>query len=58
MSDKTSIIISHRISSIKHADHIIILEDGEIIEEGNHTKLIDQKGTYFDLFQKQQMDIE
>ena len=56
MQDKTSIIISHRVSSVKHADHIIILDEGKVIEEGKHSFLIDKKGLYFDLFQKQQLE--
>ncbi|MBL4651370.1 MAG: ABC transporter ATP-binding protein [Flavobacteriales bacterium] len=56
MQNKTSIIISHRVSSVKYADHILILEEGKIVEEGNHAFLIDKKGIYFDLFKKQQLD--
>ena len=53
MKDKTTIIVSHRISSIRHADHIILLENGEIIEEGTHKSLIALGKHYFDLQQKQ-----
>jgi len=53
MKDKTTIIVSHRISSIKHADHIIIIENGEIIEEGTHESLISLRKNYFELHQKQ-----
>jgi len=53
MKDKTTIIVSHRISSIRHADHIILLENGEIIEEGTHKSLIALGKDYFDLQQKQ-----
>ncbi len=56
MQDKTSIIISHRVSSVKHADHIIILDEGRVVEEGKHAYLVDKKGIYFDLFQKQQLE--
>ncbi len=56
--NKTTIIVSHRISSVKDADHIIILKQGKIIEEGKHQKLIDLKGLYFDLFNKQQNEKE
>ncbi len=52
--DKTTIIVSHRISSIMYADHIIVLDKGKIIESGDHQKLIHQKGFYFKLFNKQQ----
>ena len=50
---RTSIIIAHRLSTIKKADKIIVLERGEIKEMGSHTELIDKKGHYFELYQKQ-----
>ena len=53
MLDKTSIIISHRISSVKLAKKIIVIDDGKIIETGNHKNLIDKRGYYFDLYNKQ-----
>ncbi len=53
MKGKTSIIISHRISTILRADHILVLNKGEIIEQGSHQDLIDKKGYYHDLYQKQ-----
>ena len=56
--DKTTIIVSHRISSVKDTDHIIVLDQGKIIEQGTHQKLIDLKGFYFDLFNKQQNEKE
>ncbi|MDQ3191582.1 MAG: ABC transporter ATP-binding protein/permease [Bacteroidota bacterium] len=56
IKEKSCIIISHRISSVKHADKIIVLEDGEIIEEGKHSELLQNKGTYFELHQKQLLD--
>jgi ATP-binding cassette subfamily B multidrug efflux pump len=58
MDNRTSIIISHRVSSVKHADHIIVLEEGKISEEGNHSDLIDKKGIYFDLYEKQLLEDE
>jgi ATP-binding cassette subfamily B protein len=51
--DKTTIIVSHRVSSAKNADKIIILDDGQIIQEGSHNQLINQPGYYADLYQKQ-----
>ena len=51
--NKTTIIVSHRISSAKNADKIIILEDGKIIQEGSHTQLLNQNGYYKDLYYKQ-----
>ncbi len=53
MANKTTIMVSHRISGIKHADHIIMIEAGKIIEEGNHHKLVDKNGEYSKLYQKQ-----
>lgn len=52
---KTSIIISHRISSIKYADHIIVVEDGEIIEEGTHAELLAADGAYTRIHKKQEL---
>lgn len=51
--DKTTIIVSHRISSAKNADKIIILEDGRIIQQGSHNQLINQEGYYASLYLKQ-----
>ena len=51
--DKTTIIVSHRVSSAKNADKIIILEDGIIIQEGTHNQLLNQKGYYAELYYKQ-----
>lgn len=50
---KTTIIVSHRISSVKNADRIIILQDGAVVQEGNHQKLIQQEGYYKELYAKQ-----
>jgi ATP-binding cassette subfamily B multidrug efflux pump len=53
MAGKTTIIVSHRISSIQHADEIIVIDDGKIIERGRHQELLDAKGSYRDLYDKQ-----
>jgi ATP-binding cassette subfamily B protein len=51
--DKTTIIVSHRVSSAKNADRIIILEDGEILQQGTHNQLVNQQGYYKELYLKQ-----
>ena len=51
--DKTTIIVSHRISSAKNADKIIILEDGQIVQEGTHQQLLNTAGYYKELYAKQ-----
>jgi len=52
---KTTIIIAHRISSIQHADHIIVLGDGKITESGTHDQLVALGGLYHDLYEKQRI---
>ncbi|MBT8394469.1 MAG: ABC transporter ATP-binding protein/permease [Bacteroidia bacterium] len=52
-TNKTTIIVSHRVSSAKNADKIIVLEDGKITQEGTHELLINQSGYYKDLYLKQ-----
>lgn len=52
---RTSIIISHRLSTIKDADEIIVLENGEIIERGTHEELLEHKGFYSELHRKQEL---
>jgi ATP-binding cassette subfamily B protein len=58
MQSRTSIIISHRISTVKNADLIIALEDGKIAESGNHDELLKAEGIYFDLYTKQLLERE
>ncbi|MFN5332810.1 MAG: ATP-binding cassette domain-containing protein, partial [Bacteroidota bacterium] len=53
MKKRTSIIISHRVSSAKLADQIIVLDEGKIVERGNHETLMALKGVYAELFEKQ-----
>lgn len=50
---KTTVIVSHRVSSAKNADKIIVLEDGKIIQKGTHNKLIEAEGYYKELYLKQ-----
>lgn len=56
MKGKTSILIAHRISTIKNADKILVLENGEIAEHGNHANLMAKKGLYFELYEKQLLE--
>lgn len=56
--DKTTIIVGHRISSVKNATKIIILEDGKIIQEGTHQQLVEKEGYYKELYTKQLMEKE
>lgn len=51
--NKTTIIVSHRVSSVKNADRIIILEEGKIVQEGSHSKLMKEPGYYQELYKKQ-----
>lgn len=56
MKDRTSFIIAHRISSIKHADEILVLDEGEIIERGTHDSLLENNGTYRRIYDIQYQD--
>ncbi|MBK6894183.1 MAG: ABC transporter ATP-binding protein [Flavobacteriales bacterium] len=56
MKGRTTVIISHRISAVQAADHILVLEHGSIIEEGRHAQLIDQGGTYAQLYEEQLLE--
>jgi ATP-binding cassette subfamily B protein len=53
MQNRTSLVVAHRLSTVRHADRIIVLNRGRIIETGNHTDLMQQKGFYFRLHQLQ-----
>jgi ATP-binding cassette, subfamily B, bacterial len=52
-SGRTTLLISHRFSSIRHADRIVVLEQGHVIEDGTHESLLEQGGRYADLFRLQ-----
>lgn len=52
----TMIVVAHRLSTIKNADHIFVIKKGELIEEGNHQELLKIKGTYYNLYRLQNME--
>jgi len=56
--NKTTFIISHRVSSAKNADKIIVLDDGKITQQGTHNQLINTEGYYKDLYQQQLLEKE
>ena len=55
--NKTLIIISHRVSCVKHADNIIVLDNGKVIQNGSHNELVKKEGYYKDLYHKQNSEI-
>jgi ATP-binding cassette subfamily B protein len=58
MSGRTSILISHRVSTVRQADRIVVLEAGRIVEQGSHAELLENGGYYADLYQKQLLEEE
>jgi ATP-binding cassette, subfamily B, multidrug efflux pump len=58
MKDRTSIIISHRVSSVKLADKILVLEEGKLVEEGKHEDLLKLNGHYKTIYEKQLVEVE
>ena len=53
MKGRTSFVIAHRLSTIKNADIILVMKDGDIIEQGSHEELMAKKGFYADLYNSQ-----
>ncbi len=58
MADRTSIIISHRILTVRDADLIVVLDNGQIVEQGSHDELVALGGIYADLYNKQLLEEE
>lgn len=54
MENKTSIIVAHRLSTVRNADKIIVLEKGKVIEQENHEELLAQKGYYYNTLKSQE----
>jgi len=52
---RTSIVIAHRLSTIMQADQILVIDSGRIVERGNHDQLVEKRGAYFDLYEKQNL---
>lgn len=53
IKNRTAIIVAHRLSTVRHADQIIVLNRGKIVESGTHTELVEKRGAYFELVQNQ-----
>jgi ATP-binding cassette subfamily B protein len=58
MRGRTTIFISHRVSTVRNADNIAVLHQGRIVEQGTHDQLIAQNGYYTDLYNKQLLEEE
>jgi len=58
MAGCTSIVIAHRVSTVIDADHIAVIDEGRIVEFGNHPTLLARDGLYAELFRKQQLEEE
>lgn len=56
MKDRTTVLISHRVATVKNADHIIVLDEGAVAEEGTHQDLMTKKGLYTSLFEMQLLE--
>ena len=51
--NRTVIVVAHRLSTVKNADQIVVLEKGELVEQGTHQELVGKKGAYFHLVKNQ-----
>ena len=56
MKNRTSVVIAHRLSTIQNADHIIVMKQGKMVEQGKHQELLDKKGVYYSLVMMQSFD--
>jgi len=55
MKNRTSIVIAHRLSTVQHADLIVVMDQGRIVEQGTHNELLAQSGLYANLIKLQQL---
>jgi ABC-type multidrug transport system fused ATPase/permease subunit len=55
---RTSIVIAHRLSTVRNADRIYVIDDGQIVEQGSHEELLAQGGLYRDLYEQQFIDTD
>ena len=53
MKGRTCLIIAHRLSTVRHADTILVLDDGRIVEQGSHVELLRARGKYYALYREQ-----
>ena len=58
MRSRTTIIVSHRVSTVRNADQILVLDDGTIVERGTHDQLVARNGVYAELYRKQLLEEE
>ncbi len=58
METRTTLLISHRISTVQHADHIVVLDDGRIVEQGTHNDLVRLDGLYASMYRRQLLAAE
>ena len=58
LKNRTSIVIAHRLSTIVNADQILVIDSGSIVERGTHEELVNKKGLYFDLYEKQSLEAD
>ena len=56
MASRTSILISHRVSTVRHADRILVIRDGRLVEQGPHEQLVDLDGVYADMYRRQLLE--